>query len=491
MKQKLKSIFLDKSLWIFSAITLIFFGIFAQMEFAVDSYATLTFSIKGFITQFASSGRFCLVIVGVILKMLNLKYETIYMISFIGAIVCMIISLYKLYLIIKDDIKNDILKILIPTLIVLNAFSLELFLFIEKGIMLFGVMVCIFAVGEIKKWLESKNKKYLVTTFIFMLLGNFSYQGVVGIFVAIAIIYIIKYSKNIKEFIINNIVVALSYGIPAVIDYLLIKVLYSSSRVNGNIDFARSLKIVMDSTQDMITKTFGMLPEHFLEILIACIIGLTIYQIVIKKNSIKEKIIDILKIAYIVIAVIFASVAPQLMQNTDAIWFVARSTYSYASLFGVLVLYLFMNFNDIKNWTRYVVFALSIVLLVVQFFKFNSIETERYKVNEMDYEVTRKIVNRIDEYEKSTGNKIKNIALYADKSMSYSYYGIFSTGDTNIKAYAKDWCIVYILKYYAGLDLKAVDKNPEIDEKFSNEDWSYFEDEQLVFDGDTLHLCKY
>ena len=109
----------------------------------------------------------------------------------------------------------------------------------------------------------------------------------------------------------------------------------------------------------------------------------------------------------------------------------------------------------------------------------------------MDYEVTRKIVNRIDEYEKSTGNKIKNIALYADKSMSYSYYGIFSTGDTNIKAYAKDWCIVYILKYYAGLDLKAVDKNPEIDEKFSNEDWSYFEDEQLVFDGDTLHLCKY
>ena len=240
MKQKLKSIFLDKSLWIFSAITLIFFGIFAKMEFAVDSYATLTFSIKGFITQFASSGRFCLVIVGVILKMLNLKYETIYIISFIGAIVCMIISLYKLYLIIKDDIKNDILKILIPTLIVLNAFSLELFLFIEKGIMLFGVMVCIFAVGEIKKWLESKNKKYLVTTFIFMLLGNFSYQGVVGIFVAIAIIYIIKYSKNIKEFIINNIVVALSYGIPAVIDYLLIKVLYSSSRVTGNIDFARS-----------------------------------------------------------------------------------------------------------------------------------------------------------------------------------------------------------------------------------------------------------
>ena len=491
MKQKLKSILLDKCLWIFALITLIFFGVLTKMEFAVDSYATLTFSLKGFITQFASSGRFCLVFVGVILKMLNLKYETVYMISFIAAIVCMIISLYKLYLIMKDDIKNEALKIIIPTLIVLNAFSIELFLFIEKGIMLFGVMVCIFAVGEIKKWLESKNKKYLVTSFIFMLLGNFSYQGVVGIFVAIAIIYIIKYSKNIKEFIINNIVVALSYGIPAVIDYLLIKVLYSSSRVNGKIDFARSLKIVSDSTKDMITKTYGMLPEHFLEILIACIIGLIIYQIIVKKDEIRNKIIDILKIVYIIAAVIFASVAPQLMQNTDSIWFVARSTYAYASLFGVLVLYLFMNFENIKEWTRYAVFVLSIVLIVVQFYKFNSIETERYKVNEMDYEVTRKIVNRIDEYEKSTGNKIKNIALYEDKSMSYSYYGIFSTGDTNIKAYAKDWCIVYILKYYAGLDLKVVEKNSEVEEKFKNEDWLYFEDEQLVFDGDTLHLCKY
>lgn len=75
-----------------------------------------------------------------------------------------------------------------------------------------------------------------------MLLSNFSYQGVVGIFIAIAIIYILKYSKNIKEFIINNIVVALSYGIPAIIDYVLIKIVCKSSRVSGNIIWPESLK---------------------------------------------------------------------------------------------------------------------------------------------------------------------------------------------------------------------------------------------------------
>ena len=40
MKEKIKNIVNDKNLWIFTAIVLIFFGVFLRMEFAVDSYAT-------------------------------------------------------------------------------------------------------------------------------------------------------------------------------------------------------------------------------------------------------------------------------------------------------------------------------------------------------------------------------------------------------------------------------------------------------------------
>ena len=82
-----------------------------------------------------------------------------------------------------------------------------------------------------------------------MLIANFSYQGVVGIFVAISLIYILKYSKNIKEFIINNVVVAMLYGIPAIIDYLLIKFTYSGTRVSGQIILSQSLKKVILSTR--------------------------------------------------------------------------------------------------------------------------------------------------------------------------------------------------------------------------------------------------
>lgn len=241
----------------------------------------------------------------------------------------------------------------------------------------------------------------------------------------------------------------------------------------------------------MILNTYLMLPKYLFAILIVAICFIIIYEILSKKENTKGKVIDILKILYIIGAVLFASIAPQIMQNTESIWFVARSTYSYASLFGILVLYLFMNFKNIKNKNKNFVIILSLVLLIVQFGRFNEIETSRYKTNEMDYEITNKIVSKIQEYENQTGNKITNIALYEDKSMSYAYNGVFTTGDTNIKAYAKDWCIIYILKYYAGMDLIETSQDSEIVEKFNNQDWKFFDDNQLIFSGNTMHLCKY
>ena len=490
MDKKIKEVLLNKNIWFFTAITLIFFGMLIKMEFAADSYATLTFSVRELIDQFAPLGRFVLVIAFGITKLLELKSETTYLLSYILAIICMSVSLYKLYNLIKPDVQSNIAKKITPILIILNAFSIELFLYIEKGIMVFAVLMSILAVCDIKKWLETKEKKYLITTFIFMLLANFSYQGVVGIFVAISLIYILKYSKTIKQFIVNNVVVALSYGIPAIIDYALIKILYSSGRVSGSIILSESIQKVYTNTQEMITSTYGILPEYFLMIFIILAIVLLVYEIIKQKIDIKNKVIDILKVMYIIAGVIFTTVAPQLMQNTDAIWFVARSTYTYAALFGILVLYMFMNYK-INKEVKYFAIVLSIVLLIVQFYRFSVVETDRYKVNAIDYEITRKIVKQIDEYEKETGNQITKLAVYSDKATEFTYNGIFATGDTNLRAYYKEWSIQYIIRYYSGryLEVTGLDKNKE--KKFKQEDWTSFENEQLIFEKDTLHICIY
>lgn len=284
--------------------------------------------------------------------------------------------------------------------------------------------------------------------------------------------------------------VALSYGIPAIIDYVLIKIVCKSSRVSGNIIWSESLKKVGNSTLEMIKSTYRILPKYFLLILIIVLLGLIIYQILTKKVDTKSKLIDLSKIFYIIVAVIIGAVAPQLMQNTESIWFVARSTYSYASLFGILSLYAFMNY-DIKIYVKYIILTMSAILLIVQFYRFNIIETDRYKLNAIDYQITKEISEEIDKYEKDTGNNITKISIYEDKMTGYTYSGIFATGDTNIKAYMNNWSILYILKYYCGRDLTEVENDPEIEEEFKNYNWENFEKGQLKFKGDTLCLCKF
>lgn len=329
MESKIKKFFFNKEMLIYIVVTIMFFGIFIAQEFALDSYATYTFNIKELYNQFAPCGRFLIIITGTFLKLMNISDKTSYFLSYALAMVCMILSQYKLFNLIKKDVKNRNLQILIPILLVLNIFSIELFLFIEKGIMILSVFLCICALDSVIKFLEKRDKKHIIFALIYVLLANFSYQGVVGIFVALSLIYILKYSKTLKDFIVNNILVALIYGIPSLLDYILIKLLSVGSRVSGNIVIAESIKKIIQSTLNMMVTTYEILPKFFYLVLvlsIIIIISINIYKVKDKK------LLEVLKIIYIFSEIIIATIFPQIMQNTDSIWFVPRSTYSYASI---------------------------------------------------------------------------------------------------------------------------------------------------------------
>ena len=477
----------SKELLIYIALTIIFFGVFYNIEYAVDTYATFSFSIQDLYNQFAPCGRFIIVLFGTILKFLNINNKISYFVSFAVGIICMTISQYKLYKIIEKDVKCKALKVIVPTLIILNIFSIELFLFIEKGIMIFSILMCICALEVLIIFFETKKKKYIFYAIIYMLLANFSYQGVTGIFVALSIIYILKYSKSIKEFVLNNFVVACIYGIPALIDYVLIKFFSVGSRVSGEIILSQSIKRILKSTLDMIIYTHKLLPKCLYLGLVGIITILLVYNILVKDG---EKIRGILKIIYIFAGIIIVTVFPQIMQSTDWIWFVPRSTYSYAALYGILILYLNMNY-DFKDNIAKMLIILSGILLVFQFHSFNRISTDRYKVNVMDYEITRKICESIDKYEENTENKVEKIAIYSDSEIEYSYKGIFVTGDINVKAYAKEWGILSIIDYYYNRELIQVQIDSQKQKEFNKKNWTSFCEEQLVFEGDTLHLCMY
>ena len=170
-----------KLVFLFS--TIIFFGILIKLEYATDTYAVFNFNAEQIYAQFAASGRFITAVIGKIIKLTNISEQTIYICSYILAIVSAILSQMKLYDIIKKDVKYESLRLIIPILIVLNPFSIELFLFIEKGIMWFGILLAIYAVSETIKYFETKNKKYIFISMILMFMANCSYQGIIGIYI--------------------------------------------------------------------------------------------------------------------------------------------------------------------------------------------------------------------------------------------------------------------------------------------------------------------
>ena len=481
-----------KDLIFFSTISIIFFGVLINMEYATDTYSVFTDGARQDIIHFLGSGRFITAFATAVARILQLSELQIYIMSYAMAIIFLVISLYEINKINKEDIKNKIISKIISILLILNIFIIELFLFIEKGILIFSILMNVFAIKYIIRFLKDRNKKDILKVLLFMFLANGSYQGTVGLFVAVTLIYIIKYSKNIKDFIINNVITALCYAVPAILDLIIAK-LFSGDRVSGNIILSESLSKVINSSKDMLF-AYNIIPKYIFPVCIILLIIATLYKIITSKQETKNKVIQIFSICYIIISTYIVTVFPQLIQNTASIWMVPRSTYTFASLIGILMLFLYISFPDINMTSKIIknlTISLSIVFIFLQFYNFTKIEISRYKLNVEDEQICMQIIDKINKYEEETGKTISNIAVYQDKNIMYTYRGLFITGDLNIKAFASDWATKAILNYYSHRSFTLVEKDENIENNFKEKNWDIFDEEQLIFIDDTLHICCY
>ena len=71
--------------------------------------------------------------------------------------------------------------------------------------------------------------------------------------------------------------------------------------------------------------------------------------------------------------IIFFAIVPQIIQPTNSIWFVPRATYCFASTYGVLVLFIAMNY-DVEEFSKNLILIISFLLVFFQAQKFIQIE---------------------------------------------------------------------------------------------------------------------
>lgn len=492
MMKKIEGLFKDANLYLCGIISILFFGVFFSIQYAPDTYFVFTNTSNAVINQFLTGGRLVTAFVaGISLGILKMNDFTIYVLSYLLAIICTITSLYKMSNLLNKDIKNKIICLIIAILIVINPFSLELFVYIEKGIMMLSVLLCILAVEQIDKFFSEKSWKHAIIALLYTMIATCSYQGTVGVFVVISLFYIIKYSKNVKEFLSNNVKVAVIYGIPAILNFIMVKFVTSNSRVDGEIIFTESINKIVQGLKNLMINTYNILPKYMFFVATLVIILFTIYKIIISKHDRKSiKFLKFATIVYILAGTIVATIAPQILQNTDSIWFVARSSYPAASIIGILLLFAFYECDINKKETN-VIIIFCILFLIIQLFCFTKFAIDGYIVNYKDKQETQEIINQIELYEKESGNIINKIAIYYDKNITYVHPDIKSSGDINIRGLCSNWASNFIINYYSGKRLKLIDSKKQLQQDFSTKDWTQYNEEQILFENDTIHLCLY
>lgn len=283
---KIKEMLKDTKFWIFILIVIAFFGIFIKMDYATDTYCVFGTPAKEMIQHFIKSGRFVTAASQAFLTTIHTGNEVAYLLSISLALIATGVSIYKLYKIFEEDISYTIIAGIASILIIINAFSIELYLFLEKGILMLSVLLCVLAFEKMVDFFKGENKvKSIIIAFIYMIIANFSYQGTVALFVALSCIYIVKYSKSIKDFVINNILTGICYGIPALINYLTVKFIFGNTRVSGEYNLLLSIEKIWLNTKEMITYTYKILPQYLFIGILGIIGIICIICIIMKKEE--------------------------------------------------------------------------------------------------------------------------------------------------------------------------------------------------------------
>ena len=110
----------------------------------------------------------------------------------------------------------------------------------------------------------------------------------------------------------------------------------------------------------------------------------------------------------------------------------------------------------------------------------------------MDRNLAKTVLQNIDEYQEKTGNVIDTIGITWDNSPSTYYDGQLHLRSTNARGMVTDFSVIQALEYYSGKDYNAIYQPPDdIKTYFSQYNWDFFSEEQLLFEDNTLWLCLY
>ncbi|MBQ7226592.1 MAG: glucosyltransferase domain-containing protein [Clostridia bacterium] len=479
MASKLKGFVLQhKDACIFLSILLFTLIPLFCMEYATDTYVVASGGVKSYAAFVFDSGRPLTALLFFTVGSVWDNVTFLYYISLALAICCAFLSVMLL----SAELEPVVGKWALPlsALTVLNPLCLEYFLFIEKGTFFLSILFIVIGLRFFNR-LSKKRWYFLPLCSLFIGLCACIYQSAAALFVPLVILFICLRRDTPAQTFSSTLFAVLAYGLGLAINVIFIFTFASTDRVGG-INFGNLAHAFFFAGvwQSLLIYASVLLVLFGISCFFAHRVGFSCFS--------KDTLIIWLKAIFILFAAVCAVFAPFIMVSEGEVWFPFRIIYPLGATIGCICV---LIKSKLRLGGKRIGAAILCCFFTLQIIFFEAMFITRLINNRFDHALAERIGEEISEYEEGTGKEIKNIAIYYDKSTVTKNPYVIKLGDSNVRAFSKSWGDVNCLNTVLDKDYKRVKGSDKYMSHFKGYDWQEFDESQLIFDGDTLHLCIY
>lgn len=494
-----------KDIYIFIGMTIfsiIICANFLRTHFAADTYCLNSYGYHKYLLHFLNSARIFSALELWISQVLDITLLTNLKIMSVIAIGSMALSWFILYrysikLLQKEkSVFWNILIGLVSFSIIFTFSNCELMMFAESGIMGLSILLSIIAACIF----NSNVKHRYIWSWALVLLASFAYQSTIALFVLVALV-MESYRNNddIKKIVKDALMIGLIYGISLVINLGVVKIIEnlqnSSMRATIIPQISEIINTIIEYGALMAYNTFNLIPKGLYLGIIGIISIVFIYNVYKSK-----KYFNILEYVMLIFLAFIMPLLPVIVTPQEQQYLQPRMVPSFASVLGILILYIICkmqnqadknNTNKSEKIINKILVFISTFLVVMNSIYFIYASTENRASAYLDRNVAKSIIEEIYEYENENQIKIENIGLAWDKNPSNYYNGQPTMESANVRSMVIEWSAIEVMEFYSGEKYNKVETPSNIIERFAGENWDFYNQDQLVFEENTLYICLF
>ena len=472
------------SLCLFFGNFVIFFTVYSVLFNDIYSADSIDIANSGInVLEYCYAGRYMLAFMFSVLNAIGFectKHQ--FLIQFLRILVCSYFAVYltdKFYKLKKDRTVIDAVILNVIILIsLLNVFFVETFMFVSPDWM-FGlfliILVCEFFIRQKYVW-----------SFLSMFLAVSIYQTWIFVFFSIITCYLLlafDFKLNMLYFKKFIYTVVISLG-TALLNLLSVKVFtnigifpYEVKQTNIPNLFIRTKEIAI-LFKNILKDGLGMMPR-FTVFFILLIYAVIIAHYFYKHRMLKEALWVCCAVGAIFLCCFSLSYLQKNMYLPGRIIF----PFFFALAFTGIMAYFLCD----SGRKKIILCVMCGIFLVISSHQVQQVSLDRYTSNQLDFEYARIVVEKINNYERQSGNKVYQIKIYPLKNYIGNYYRKSMLEPSypvvmNTRILFEEWGVIPLINYVNGTNYSGeVLTLEEYNEIFGSHEWN-----EINLDGNEM-----